>query len=207
MADKRVLMVEGTDDEHVVKSICGQYQLGTIHTIRRCEGKDALIEAISVRIKESDINSLGIILDADKDIQASWQSVFEKLKSAGYTDLPKFPDPAGTLVLPPHNTLLPKVGIWLMPDNQLPGILEDFLAFLVPMGDSLLEHARSSIENMPEQPRFSKPKAPKALIHTWLAWQEEPGKPLGQAMTARYLDHSLPLGRVFAGWLQKTFFS
>lgn len=33
MAGKRVLMVEGPDDEHVVKNICGQRQLGTIEII------------------------------------------------------------------------------------------------------------------------------------------------------------------------------
>src|SRR5436190_24268592 len=31
-------------------------------------------------------------------------------------------------------------------------------------------------------------KVSKALIHTWLAWQEKPGRPLGLAITARYFD-------------------
>lgn len=33
MVGKRVLMVEGPDDEHVVKHICGERQLGQIETI------------------------------------------------------------------------------------------------------------------------------------------------------------------------------
>jgi hypothetical protein len=38
-------------------------------------------------------------------------------------------------------------------------------------------------------------------------WQEEPGKSFGQAVSARYLDPSLPAADVFAAWLQRIFFS
>jgi hypothetical protein len=37
----------------------------------------------------------------------------------------------------------------------------------------------------------------KACIHTWLAWQEEPGTPLGRAITNRYLDASKSNARAF----------
>ena len=106
------------------------------------------------------------------------------------------------------NSQLPRVGIWLMPDNRLPGILEDFLRFLVPDGDGLLAHAGQAIDSIPAgQRRFSDVKAAKARIHTWLAWQEEPGKPFGQAISAHYLNPELPAADIFAGWLQRTFFS
>jgi len=209
MTGKRVLMVEGTDDEHVVKHICGQRRLGTIDNIHRYGGKDSLlIEGIEVRLKESDIEVLGIILDADTDLQARWQAVSSRLSKAGYGSLPAIPAPDGTIIESPADSLLPRVGIWLMPDNQIPGILEDFLRFLVPDGDGLWVHVEQSIASIPSAHlRFSDPKKPKAWIHTWLAWQEEPGKPLGQAISARYLDSSLPVANVFAGWLQRTFFS
>ena len=97
-----------------------------------------------------------------------------------------------------------------MPDNQVPGILEDFLRFLVPEGDALLAHVEQSIDSIPlAQRKFADLRKPKARIHTytWLAWQEEPGKPFGQAISARYLDPNLPTANIFAGWLQRTFFS
>ena len=95
-----------------------------------------------------------------------------------------------------------------MPDNQLPGILEDFLQFLVPEGDPLFAHVGHSLDSIPlGQRRFDDLKRPKAQIHTWLAWQEEPGKPLGQAISARYLDPHLPMADVFVQWLQRTFFT
>lgn len=207
MTGKRVLMVEGPDDEHVVKHICGQRQLGIIENIHPYGGKDPLIDGIGVRLKESDIGVLGIILDADSDLQARWQAVSSCLRHAGYRDVPAAPAQDGTIIKSPAESLLPKVGIWLMPDNQVPGILEDFLRFLVPPGDGLLVHVERSIDNIqPEQRRFADLKRSKARIHTWLAWQEEPGKPLGQAISARYLDSSLPAANIFASWLQRTFF-
>lgn len=207
MARKRVLMVEGLDDEHVVKNICGQRQLGMIEHIRHYGGKDPLIESIGVRLKESNIGSLGIILDADTDLQARWQAVTTRLSAAGYTSLPATPLPEGTVVEPPVDSLLPRVGIWLMPDNQVPGILEDFLRFLVPEDDQLIVHVDQSIDDIPpEHCRFPELRKPKARIHTWLAWQEAPGKPFGQAISARYLDPHLPLANTFATWLQRTFF-
>ena len=208
MASKRVLMVEGPDDEHVVKHICGEHQLGKIETIHPYGGKASLLESLGTRLKESDVVALGILLDADTDLFACWQSVADRLKQAGYTGIPALPSPDGTIIAAPPHSLLPRVGIWLMPDNQANGILENFLRFLVPEGDSLFAHVEYAIESIPpKQCRFSELKKPKAMIHTWLAWQEEPGKPYGQAISARYLDPHLPAADIFATWLQRTFFT
>lgn len=208
MAGKRVLMVEGADDEHVVKHICGERQLGKIETIHPYGGKDPLLEGIGARLKESDVIALGILLDADTNLKARWQSVTDRLRLAGYADTPDAPSPNGTVIAAPANSLLPRVGIWLMPDNQANGILENFLRFLVPEGDPLFSHVEQSLDRIPPaQCRFSELKKPKAKIHTWLAWQEEPGKPFGQAITARYLDPNLPAADIFAAWLQRTFFA
>ena len=208
MAAKRVLMVEGPDDEHVVKHICGERGLGSIETIHPYGGKAPLLEGVGARLKESDITALGIILDADTDLQACWQAISARLIQAGYPNVPDAPSAVGTVVEATADTLLPRVGIWLMPDNQIPGILEDFLRFLVPPGDPLFAHVEESLDSIPSGLcRFNDLKKPKARIHTWLAWQDEPGKPFGQAISARYLDPNLPAADTFAAWLQRTFFA
>lgn len=208
MYGKRVLMVEGPDDEHVVKHICGGRSLGNIEKIHQYGGKAPLLEGIGARLKESDIAALGILIDADTDLQACWQAVTDRLRRAGYGNIPELPVPEGTLLPAPADSLLPRVGIWLMPDNRVPGILEDFLRFLVPPNNALFAHVEDSVDNIPpEQRRFDDLKKPKATVHTWLAWQKEPGKPLGQAISARYLDPHLPAVDTFAKWLQRTFFS
>ncbi|MFZ2170123.1 MAG: DUF3226 domain-containing protein, partial [Methylococcaceae bacterium] len=45
----------------------------------------------------------------------------------------------------------------------------------------------------------------KAVVHTYLAWQHEPGRPLGQAITAKVLDPSHSLAKNFADWLKRLF--
>ena len=70
----------------------------------------------------------------------------------------------------------------------------------------LLERAVSCVDGIPpEQRRFRDTYRSKALIHTWLAWQEEPGTPLGLAVTKRYLDADHALARQFVQWLRRLF--
>jgi len=99
-----------------------------------------------------------------------------------------------------------------MPNNQLPGMLEDFLQFLLPTDDSLWKRAETSVREIPEDDLpfdlTGKDKTPwlkKAQIHTWLAWQKEPGRPLGQAITKSYLNSKAPLAQKLVDWLRKLF--
>ncbi len=45
----------------------------------------------------------------------------------------------------------------------------------------------------------------KAEIHTWLAWQDEPGKQLHQAVHHRVLDPAKPESRSFVNWFRQLF--
>ena len=45
----------------------------------------------------------------------------------------------------------------------------------------------------------------KAIIHTYLAWQDEPGYPLGKAITAQSLRPETPIAREFTNWLTRLF--
>lgn len=204
MAGKKVLLVEGNDDEHVVKNICGRFKIEKIDTFQQADGIEKLLTLLPVQLQESDISALGVIVDADTDMEARWHSIKQRLAAAGYSNIPEVPDENGTILTADLDPLLPKVGIWLMPNNQLSGVLEDFLRFLVPPEDTLLSYAKETIDSLPHK-KFSNTHTPKALMHTWLAWQTEPGKPYGQAIKARYLDVDLPLGTTFANWLREIF--
>lgn len=93
-----------------------------------------------------------------------------------------------------------------MPDNTIPGMLEHFVGFLVPSNDKLWKVAEDILEDVITlDPRFPKQHKMKAQIHTWLAWQEEPGKPLGQSITKRYFDPSAPHAQQFINWLRELF--
>ena len=209
MANGKILLVEGTDDEHVLKHICGNRDIPHLDEVEKYGSVEKLIESIGVRlpllIEEGDV--VGIVIDADTDISARWQSVRDRITNIGYQNVPDQPDPGGTILDPPAGTYLPRLGVWIMPNNQTSGILEDFLRFLVPQPNILFDHAKASVAAIPEgERRFKQLAEPKAVIHTWLAWQEEPGRPFGTAISACFLDPNVPEVDVLATWLKRLFF-
>ena len=209
MAAKKILLVEGNDDEYVLKHICGNRGVARLDDVKSHGGVERLLDSFPVRLKASeDGDIVGMVIDADTDLSSRWQSLRNRLISVGYQSVPANPSPDGTILDPPADTLLPRVGIWIMPDNQTKGILEDFLQFLVPTESRLFDHVKSSVATIPQgERRFSQLAEPKAIIHTWLAWQEEPGKPLGTAITARYLDPDVAQVDVLVSWLNRLYFS
>jgi hypothetical protein len=210
MAGKRILLVEGLDDEHVLKHICGNRGIPNLDEVKQHGSVDRLLDSVPVRLKASEEGDIvGVVIDADTDLTARWQSLRGRLIRAGYTStsVPDSPFASGTIIDPPANSLLPRVGIWMMPDNKTPGILEDFLRFLVPAGSTLFDHVINSVATIPQsERRFGQLAEPKAIVHTWLAWQEEPGRPLGTAITAKFLDPNVAQADVLVTWLKTLFF-
>jgi len=207
------LLVEGSDDYHVC------YHLLTCHGIKVLErdqivdkqkveiinkqGIDNLLGTLVKELKGSDLKHLGILVDADEDLIDRWRSLQNILVNSGYTTIPTTPDPNGTII---EGNDKPAVGIWLMPDNQIPGMLEHFCSFLVPANDILWTTAGTSLQQaILQDRRFIEQHTIKAHLHTWLAWQEEPGKPIGQAITKRFLDPKAPHAQQFIQWIRLLF--
>ncbi|WP_133510545.1 DUF3226 domain-containing protein [Candidatus Thiosymbion oneisti] len=207
MAGKKILLVEGEDDKHVLKHLCDSRKLGWIDEIKSHGGVEGLLESFPLRLKASEEDDIvGVVIDADTDLAARWQSLRDRLIDLGYPGVRENPDPQGTVLNPPADKLLPRVGIWIMPDNRTTGILENFLLFLVPPDSRLYAHVQASVDSIPEgEQRFKSLAKPKAEIHTWLAWQKEPGKPLGTAITAKFLDPNLPQAEILIAWLRKLY--
>lgn len=208
MANGKILLVEGDDDEHVLKHICGNRGISRLDEVKPHGGATELLESLEVRLEakeEGDV--IGVVIDADTDISARWQSLRNRIIGGGYQNVPDQPDPAGTILDPPDEMRLARLGVWIMPNNQTSGNLEDFLHFLVPPPNSLFDHARDSVAAIPNSERRFKPlDESKVLIHTWLAWQSEPGRPFGTAITARFLDPKVPEVDVLVAWLKRLFF-
>lgn len=204
MADPRLLVVEGPDDQHVIWAILQRHGFEPEFEVKDEGGYVSLFKRLSPRLKPgTDLERLGIVVDADTDLEARWQSIQGVLVRAGFADVPDRPDPTGTIV---HHEILPRVGVWIMPDNTVTGMLEDFVAFLVPADDNLIERARKSLDEIPaEDRRFRPVHQTKALVHTWLSWQEDPGTPLGQAITKRYFKTDVQSVSDFLNWLTRLF--
>ncbi|MFN0014286.1 MAG: DUF3226 domain-containing protein [Saprospiraceae bacterium] len=154
--------------------------------------------------KASDFTNIGLVLDAnEKGVTARWKEVRDILQPLFLEETLLIADnQEGAKIIAEYQ--MPIIGVWIMPDNASPGYLEHFLSGLVPKENELWKYAIDTIEALPNKP-FTQAKEQKALLHTWLAWQKDPGKPFGQAIASGYLDHNAPYANVFWAWYSGTF--
>lgn len=146
---------------------------------------------------------IGLVLDADdSDADRRWQSIKGRLSHYPY-ELPDKPVSSGALIDAVDDK--PKLGVWLMPNNVESGMLEDFCYQLAE------PEARSFAVECVDKAQakkittFKTAHRTKAVVHTYLAWQDEPGQPLGQAITRRSLRGDEELALKFIDWLRKLF--
>lgn len=203
MPSPRVLLVEGNDDRHVILSLLQYYGLPENFSVHPSGGIDRLLETLPVQLKGSGVERVGVIVDADQEMARRWQSIKAIASKLGYEYFPDDPETSGTVIVSEER---PHIGVWLMPNNVLSGVLEDFIRFLVPEGDVLLTRASDVVAAIPEHDvRFRQQDRSKALVHTWLAWQQSPGTPMGLAITKRYLEADAPAARGLIDWLRRLF--
>ena len=198
-ADSRVLLVEGQDDEYVVSRLLEQHKSALPFSILNKQTISKLLPSISLEIRAPDRQAVGILVDANDDIAARWDAVRGQLSKADILP-PTAPDSAGTII---DGT--PRVGIWLMPDNESSGELEDFVVRMIPDGDEVWPLSQRYIEEIPEAERkFSAKKKLRAQLYAWLAAREDP-RQMGLAIRARDLEVDGELSNTFVAWLTKLF--
>lgn len=203
------LLVEGMNDFHVICALCEKYNVPETFCIprpdkRKTQGVEPLLLSLPIILKDVNLQTLGIVVDADQDLQARWQGISDKLKSVGYDNIPKNPYPEGLIY---EQQELPKIGVWIMPNNKLTGELEDFVSYLISDDDQLQLKAKEILDKIERLDinRYTKEDRGKAFIHTWLAWQEKPGMPMGQPITANVLKYDNEIIQAFINWLNKLY--
>ena len=184
------LIVEGRDDQWSIIALTTRNGWDWnnpspyLPYINNAEGVENALEAIDVSIRT--YHRVGIVLDADIAPMDRWNAVRTRLSPSGLS-LPDSPRSEGTIIEGHGKRFV----VWLMPDNRSPGKLEDFLAVLIPPEDRCWPWA--------EQATL------KARIHTWLAWQQEPGLPFGTAITAATFAHNATLATTFVKWMTQLY--
>lgn len=100
-----------------------------------------------------------------------------------------------------------RFGVWIMPNNRFTGMIEDWLVGLIPeKARPLYRLARSCVSEAQQQDApFRPPHRTKAEVHTWLAWQDEPGLRPYDAMQDRVLDPKRPESQPFVKWFRGLF--
>ena len=165
----RVLLVEGQDDLHVVGHICERHSSDFSFDIIPKDNWEKLRDSISVEIKAPGREVVGILADADDTPAGRWDAIKHQLDQAGIeAEGSSFPQ--GLII-----DQFPKVGVWLMPDNENPSELEDFVIEMIPDGDAV-----------------------------WLATREEPRR-MAAAIGTHDLDIDGPLCQKFVDWLKQLF--
>ena len=199
----RLLLVEGPDDQHVVRHLWERrHGRGLPFQISPRGGVEGVIESIRDEARALGRQALGILVDANDSPATRWQAISDRLASVGI-QTPAAPHPNGTIIEAADDT--PRIGIWMMPDNQSPGELEDFVAQMIPGGDPVWPLSQNYIDGIPAVHRkFASGKILRAKIHAWLATREDP-RQMGLAIRTRDLDINGALCTRFTDWLDRLF--
>ena len=199
--NQQILLVEGRDDEKVVEHLLKSKKLHYPFKIESKGGFSQLRESIPVHIKTSNVKVVGIVADANDNLNDRWRSISDQLKEARCR-VPLKPNPKGTIFSDWKGT---RVGIWLMPNNQCKGELENFIYNMIPDNDFVLLRAKKYIDNIPEKNRkFKDKKRVRAYVHAWLAACKKP-RPMGLAIETGDLNNNINNANQFIDWLRKLF--
>jgi hypothetical protein len=202
------LLVEGPNDLYSVIHLMERHGFNwddetSIRPLIRSEGGvEKLLAATSVILKGAYIR-LGIILDANSDPANRWVQVRDRARRSDL-DLPDSPDPEGTIIQ--GHQPGSRIGFWLMPDNRSPGSLEHFLGSLVPSGHPVWDYADEATSEARNRGASCQRKDhAKSVLHTWLAWQDEPGLPVGIALKAGFFETDNENALRFVSWFNRLF--
>lgn len=212
MAERSQLWVEGADDDHTIRHLLIRHGvdydhkpwLAWIPSIEQAGDKDKLLQTVERSVRASTNRAVGFVLDADSSLQNRWAAMSSRLREAGVGPPEDIPPEGFVGASQMYRT---QVGVWLMPDNQQEGTLENFLKTLIEEADPLLPHAQESTIQAKKLhgAKYRDVDEKKAVLHAWLAWQSRPGVPYGTAIQARYFRQHSPVARRFVAWFRRVF--
>lgn len=220
----RLLLVEGDDDKRFVPELV---ELGVgsgfqwerdgrpIVHIEPRGGAESLLApgTIAAHLSATGREAVGVVVDADYPPAQRWDAVRSRLLAdlvwlgIDSGEVPDTPPEHGFIMnLDQDASASPRrLGVWIMPDNRKPGMLETLALSLITEG-KLLDFAGKTCQEAKNHGALWKDAhLDKAVVHTWLAWQDPPGRQLHQAVKERMLDPSVPAGRAFVDWFRKLF--
>ena len=216
MAQQRSsLRVEGGDDLHailhlLIRSGIDYDQQPWVPSIEAVKyGKTGVLDNVKRLVRASSNGRIGFVLDADDSVENTWRAMSARLRAVGVEVEDLIPREG---FVGESGEYQARVGVWLMPDNQQGGVrgegtLERFLETLVQEADPLLPYAREATSRAKTDhgASYSDGDVRKAVLHAWLAWQQEPGLPYGTAIKARYFRHDSPVAESFVAWFRRMF--
>ena len=206
----KLLLVEGAKDRRIIpylmekNGIPWERDAEPVH-ICDISGNDISAADAAAYYKQPDLSVLGVILDADSDAGSAWR----KIRDVFTPLVPSLPPViAGGGFVSETAPGGIRFGAWIMPDNRSCGMFETFMRYLVrPDSESLWEYACGAAEIASRD--FSAPykiaHGDKAKMHTFLAWQDEPGAQLHEAINFAILNPTSSYCKPFVSWFKELF--
>jgi hypothetical protein len=187
-----LLLCEGPDDFAFFLSLFAALGIQRdIVTLERLDGRPQLhdrLNGLPIRDSQNILRALAIVCDADSpdDGPASFVRVRDDLRTTGFTP----PNRSGEFVRGTWGgDSEVRVGVYVMPDNQVTGALEDLCLRAIegdvslPCVDDFLTCV-SSTGGVSWRPQ----DASKARLNSWLASRSDPTLLLGYAMNRNLID-------------------
>ena len=156
-------------------------------------------------LKTNELTNVGLIVDADyKGVNNRFNEILNIVSKHFGEKIEKSPLNTEGVVFEKDGL---KIGIWIMPNNVDNGYLEHFIETLIEQDDWVLNEAKGKVDELllNKDCRFTDVKKQKAVIYSWLAWQESPGLPFGTAMKAGSLNPHSDSAQPFLNWIKNTF--
>jgi hypothetical protein len=218
-----MLYVEGPDDVALISGLLARHGIETERgdkflKIQSLRGVNELLATMGIAIMNSIDSPVGFVLDIDARLEDRWKAVRSRLERIDVAPPDQCP-PEGYIAKlygNPHS-----FGVWLMPDCSLDsGKLEHLVERLVPDSHPLWSFARECVESAALRidhanrglpvgsapwKRFTEADRIKAEVRTWLAWQPDPGAPMGTAMRDGLLKHDSAEALAFMQWLRRLY--
>lgn len=205
------LLVEGDTDKRVIpylmeaNGVTWEVEKQPVVFIEPFGSVEEILKpgVIEAELRASGIQTLGLVVDANGNAKNRW----EQIKNRCQAEFEVLPDdiPAGGLII--KHSEGAGFGVWIMPDNKFSGMLEDFLITLIPReAQGLLNLAKKCVDRAAKNgATYRRSQTKKAELHTWLAWQDEPGRQLHQAIHYRILEPGKPESKPFVSWFRSLF--
>lgn len=203
------MVVEGEDDKFAIIELMGHHtdwsddkRLAPVW-LEAVGDPDSMLKEVYIptKLNESGTKTLGVVFDADENFDGRWNRV-RQICAGLFQNVP-LEMPTGGLILQdePQGQ---RLGIWIMPNNASPGMLETFLRTLIGAQHApLATYAETVVIEARRRGAACKDvHTAKSNIHTWLAWQDPPGQPFGRAITALTLDPHAGLATPFVNWFR-----
>lgn len=206
---KKILLVEGINDKSVIDQVLKAYGIEVDWEIKVCGGVDNLADELPLYIKNPTAYSIiGVVADADSSTLSRWQQIRNILHNTGMYNCSRLPLPhEGIVVVPMELENAPKVGAWVMPNNEHNGTLEDFLLEMVPANDELMIEVEKKLSDVEAQGKHRYPSKyqNKAKVQTFLAWERKPGISVATAVASHIFNPYTPTADKFIEWVKGVF--